>query len=451
MLLHKTQSLGSFAIGAIITLAIGFFFAAKTEPLHADASPVIVRSNIPYTPSSKASEAMIKQRASSMNAFAFELYRGLLKSDSGRNVVFSPLSIQGAFSLLYPATADATGKEISSTMHFLGQPASYHESMKGYLLHLDNIFAEKFAGKRFQWHMANNLWVDKTYGLQPKYMDTVRAYYNAQVIKLDLKSSPLTQEDSRRFINNYVEKQTNSLIKDLLPANSLGSDTATVLTNAVYMLADWADPFISRETHKDNFYLPEGVLSVDMMQRTGIYEYMQGDDYAALSMRYVGDKLALLIVLPETGIKLEDFSQTWDNDKLALTLQQLGSDRVTLSLPKFTFSWGSRSLRGPLAELGLQSLFLRGGNPLPRLLTLNGLAFNNGSAIQDVYHQAKIVVDEKGTEAAAATAVTVIATSARPSEPPKEFKVSRPAMFVIYDEKYHGILFMGQLVNPLAR
>ena len=120
-------------------------------------------------------------------------------------------------------------------------------------------------------------------------------------------------------------------------------------------------------------------------------------------------------------------------------------------MPKFSFAWGSASLKQPFKQLGFTALFNDTDDPLPRLLTEDSVPLTRGVYIDDIYHKANIIVDEKGTEAAAATGIIVGYRSAGRPEELKIFKMDRPAMFAIYDTKYHGVLFMGHVANPLMR
>ena len=67
--------------------------------------------------------------------------------------------------------------------------------------------------------------------------------------------------------------------------------------------------------------------------------------------------------------------------------------------------------------------------------------------IDEVYHQAFISVDEKGTEAAAATGVVMNLKSAMPS-PTNTFRADHPFIFLIQDKETNTILFLGKVTNP---
>ena len=418
-------------------------------------APLMAGPSSAYQPVSHASADMIRERAADMNRFAFELYQRLLPANTERNLVFSPLSVQSAFALLVPATTDHSlaGSQLQSAMHFTEPQSACHEALKGYLLHLGSIFSQRIDNRRLAWHLADDIWVDKKFGLQPEYLNTVKSFYDTDVRQLDLASSPAAGEASRTAINRYVAERTNNLIRGLLPPGALNGESKVVLTNAVYMLADWKEPFGRSATRSDTFYPFGGPPEqVAMMKRTGRYLYLENDLFSAISVPYSGGELAVLFLLPANEEPLVGFAAGWDAGRLQDVLASLQPARVALTLPKFRFTWGSASLTKPLQQLGLSALFDSNSDPLTGILTQNLAPLRGGVAIQELFHQATIIVDEKGTEAAAATGGVIGYTSAeRPDEPVKTFKVDHPAMFAIYDTKYHGILFVGHLADPLAR
>ena len=73
--------------------------------------------------------------------------------------------------------------------------------------------------------------------------------------------------------------------------------------------------------------------------------------------------------------------------------------------------------------------------------------------IGDVIHQANIDVDEKGTEAAAATAVEHVGdrrrlAGSRPSGKMITLRLDHPFLFVLRDVETGAVLFMGRVVDP---
>ena len=172
-----------------------------------------------------------------------------------------------------------------------------------------------------------------------------------------------------------------------------------------------------------------------MMTQVNSFEYMETNRYQAVSLPYSNPDLQMLIVLPQEGVPLHEVEDALTPKAFEQTVAALQMEKVALNLPKFDFRWGTQSLRKMLIELGMRRVFVPSSEHFPHLLLLEGVPPTFPLYIEDVFHQAKIIVDEKGTEAAAATAIVGSATGAPPpGERPKAFHVHRPALFLIYEK-----------------
>jgi len=399
-----------------------------------------------YAAQGDATATEISERVGLANKFALALYKTI--SEESDNIVISPLSIQTAFSLLYPATEDnsTAGNEIATALGFGDDRDSFNQAMKSYLVNMDSAFSGESSDQRLEWSLVNQVWVDKAYGLQDSYLDTIKIYYNSGAAALDFGA---TADQSRQLINDFIALNTNDLIKDLLPPGSIDALTRVVLTNSVYMLADWAKPFEKNNTYTEDFEtLSSGKVQADMMRQTGSFKYYETSEYQALAMSYIQDHVAMLVVLPGPSQQINSFETGFDEATFASILENLESQSVSVNLPKFTLEWGTSSLKEGLQALGMTKVFSAATDNFPKLLAVNGEpATDLDLYISDVYHKAKIIVDEKGTEAAAATAIVNKVTSVDPGEP-KVFTVDHPALFFIYDTEHKGILFMGRIADP---
>ncbi|MBF0442361.1 MAG: serpin family protein [Oligoflexales bacterium] len=407
------------------------------------------QSSLKFEMTSTASSAQIKALAQNANSFSFKIYGKIAEGVKNGNVFISPLSIRTAFALLYPATK--AGKksfdEISSVLTFDKNQENFYRDMKGYLIELSKFFDQKIKDARYEWSLVNRVWVDQSFDLNQKYLDVIKVNYNSSVGILDFHTSP---EPSRLSINKFVEESTKSMIKDLLPEGSIKQNTSVVLTNSVYMLADWLYPFPSSK-NEGLFKTDSGEsLTVPVMTQTASVPFFKGTGYKAVSLPYVGDKIAMLIVLPDAGKAVSDFEKTVTQKMFNEEITAgLAAKQVEITMPKFTFTFGSVSIKESLSALGLVESFKPTENHFPDLLQKDGKPVSDTVYIQDVFHQAKVVVDEKGTEAAAATAIVVGATSSGiNNQKPETFIVDHPALFYIYDKTYGSILFMGRLANP---
>ncbi|NIN65138.1 MAG: serpin family protein, partial [Anaerolineae bacterium] len=242
-------------------------------------------------------------------------------------------------------------------------------------------------------------------------------------------------EDSRVTINDWVSDETEAKIKDLLPPNSITPVTELVLTNAIYFNAAWRHPFDEEFTHDGTFNLLDGdQVTVPMMELGAYVGYAEGEGYQAVELPYDGQKLSMVILLPEAG-RFGEFTSALDSEGMALILRHVSLQNVHLTMPRFTYESGFR-LRETLAAMGMPAGFARAD--------FSGMDGTRILFIDDVFHKAFVAVDEAGTEAAAATAVMMISGVHRP----REVRVDRPFVFMIRDIDTEAILFLGHVVNP---
>jgi len=214
-----------------------------------------------------------------------------------------------------------------------------------------------------------------------------------------------------------------------------------VLVNAIYFKADWDVPFDSNNTSDSAFTLLDGSQTqVKMMNNDELtLSYVKGDGYQAVELPYNGNAAAMNIIMPDEG-NFHNFEMTLDAQKLNDIFNSIQSTPITLGLPKFTFTTDF-SLSDKLKSLGMTDAFDS------NKADFSGMTGNHDLFISDVVHKAFVAVDEKGTEAAAATAVIMEAMSA-PVQQKVHLVIDHPFIFVIRDLASGQILFIGRVLNP---
>ena len=244
-------------------------------------------------------------------------------------------------------------------------------------------------------------------------------------------------EAARRTINDWVAARTKDRIKDLIPQGVLDGLTRLVLTNAIYLKAAWLHPF--DDAVPGTFHRADGSgVQAQLMSQREDLAYGAGDGYQAVRLPYVGG-LSMVVIVPDAG-KLDSFERGLDGASLRRIANGLSSVQVTLSMPKFSFR-SKAMLKDALSELGMPIAFTGDAD-------FSGMTKQEPLEIAEVIHQAFIAVDEKGTEAAAATAVVMRGTAAPLRQ--VELKIDRPFLFLIQDDETGAILFMGRLADPKA-
>ena len=260
--------------------------------------------------------------------------------------------------------------------------------------------------------------------------------YGGGLSLLDFLNAP---DESRVVINDWIAAQTRNRIEDLIPRGAVNTFTRMVLTNAIYFKASWSEPFHEARTEDRPFNLLDGnQVAVATMRQSAEYGYASGNGYQVVELPYHGNELSMVILMPGSG-RFEEFESTLSSARLAGILEDVGFRQVDLSMPKFTFGWGA-SLADALRTMGMPSAFD------PAEADLSGMTDVEQLYFTDVIHKAFVAVDEEGTEAAAATAVIIGATSA-PVEP-IVVTLDRPFVFLIRDIPTETILFLGRVVDP---
>lgn len=366
------------------------------------------------------------------NQFAFDMYQQIngQPDQADKNVFFSPYSLSTAMAMLYAAAEGETKAQIQKTFHY-PMPAILNPNSAA----LYNQFNK--PNPDYKLATVNDLWMQQ--GLTPtkSYIDTVQRYYSGQVTTLDFEGS---SDSARQTINKKIAEKTKQLIPELLPKGSIKSDTAVVLTNAVYFKGDWTLPFTAERTSAQPFYNAIGRAStVQMMQQQSYFSYYEDKHIQVVQLPYKGDDLSMLVVLPKLNHKLamQQLAKSLSATKIKQWRSGLVRQEVDLQLPKFKLD-ARYQMKTLLADMGMPKAFNNGAE-------FNLYADGPPIKLDEVYHQAVVTVDEKGTEAAAAAGAVGMYVG---MSYPVEFKADHPFMFVIKDNKTDAILFLGQVNKP---
>ena len=366
-----------------------------------------------------------------MNAFTTDAYKQLAGGDA--NLILSPFNIATALSMASAGARGQTAKEIQAVLHLHYDPK--YDSALGVLL-ADLTKAGNTGGNEL--HTANGLWVQKGFAIQPAFENTLTNNYRAALTALDFIANP---EAARSQINRWTEEQTKDKIKNLFPAGSLDAQTRLVLTSAIYFYGKWQDPFIPSRTQSAPFVLPTGATTqANFMNQTAHFGYADTSSAEVLEMRYAGTGLAFDVLLPKTLTGLPDLEKSLTLENLTGWLGNLTTRNVQVSLPKFRAE-SEFSLRNALSTMGMPTAFTDKAD-------FSDIDPKRGLAISEVVHKAFVDVSEQGTEAAAATGITMRATAMRMPEQAVVFRADHPFIFLIRDTSTGVILFIGHLMNP---
>jgi serpin B len=218
--------------------------------------------------------------------------------------------------------------------------------------------------------------------------------------------------------------------------------TRLVLMNAVYFDAMWKDTFEREDTRSQQFCLVTGdSAAISMMHQTARMKCAENASWQALEMPYDGNEMSMVILLPRTNAGLASLENALTAGMIDTIISGMADTPVVLSLPKFEFTSGSISLVGPMEALGMHDAF-------SSIANFSGIDGQQDLSITDIIQKAFVAVDEKGTTAAAATAVTIGVTSIQIPDNPIYFTADHPFLFFIRDIATGQIVFIGKVMKP---
>ena len=367
------------------------------------------------------------------NLFSIDMYKKLGEASSG-NVFYSPYSIFSAMAMTYEGANGETYDEIKKVFHFPDR-----EKLRPNFARIYNEINREV--RDYELRTGNALWVQKDFPLLEEYKTTVEKYYGGKAANLDFVNET---EKSRETINKFIEEQTNGKIKDLISKGILDRYTRLVITNAIYFKGTWKWEFKKSDTRDEDFFItPKETVKVPMMYmkpEKAEFNYTETEKLQILELPYKGDRISMIILLPkkESGYTLKDVEKELSYENLKKWLMKMQKTKLdAIYIPKFTFKT-KYFLKDALTKMGMKTSF-SGNADFSKITGKKDLFISN------VIHQAFIDVNEKGTEAAAATAIVMKLKALKPTY---IFRADHPFIFIIHDKETGSILFMGRLVNP---
>ncbi|WNG20596.1 serpin family protein [Cystobacter fuscus] len=361
--------------------------------------------------------------------FGAELYREL--REPGKNLFFSPYSVSQALAMVYAGARGETASQMGQGLRFSLPQDRLHPAMNALNQALLAPSASTGQATPPQFHGVNATWGQKGFAFQPGFLDVLALHYGTGMHVADFSTNP---SGIREDINTWVWAQTQERIKDLLPPTAVTPLTRLILVNALHFKAAWQSPFWEKGTQDAPFHTLEGTTRQVPMMRGGGARHMKGEGFEALALEYVGGGFRMLIVLPDSG-RFEEIESRLSADFLDGIRGALTSRQEDVHLPRFEVET-SASLIPKLRELGIRDLFDEHAD-------LSGVSSAESLVISSIEHKAFVSVNEKGTEAAAATAVV-----AGPPTMPVPFLVDRPFLFLIEHVSTKNVVFLGRYMTP---
>lgn len=373
---------------------------------------------------------------SSSIPFALALYAAL--RDRPGNIAVSALSVATALAMTRLGASGETAAEMARVLH---APDSADEAASALGAYLRDV---RGTNERYVLRAANRLFGERTYSFEALVLERMRAAFGASFEALDFRGAP---EATRVRVNEWVAGETGERIRDVIPPGEIDGETRLVLANALYFLGDWEQPFSAEATRPSPFRLARWQSKkVATMHAREWCSYAALDGVRVLEKTYKEGRIAMTFVLPDAVDGLATLEARLSPECLKTWTDALAGRMVDVALPKFTMDAPvPLALKPALTTLGMPSAFDGDAADFTRLANPPDPA--DRLFVSEVFHKVFVRVDEKGTEAAAATAVSMMRAGGRP---PKvdEFHADHPFLFLLRDTRTGEILFLGRVCDP---
>jgi serpin B len=438
--------------------ALGCSGSGSGPAAEQSADVTIAKSSVVQTPPSSIPASAVSAAVAANNAFAVDLYAHVLEQ-AGRNVLTSPISASLALTMTYAGANGATKAEMATALHL--DPSAGDAAFAG-----QNALSQSLNGRAaaalanakqgvspdaqppdadYQLQVVNSVWGEKTYTWEQPFLDVLAANYGTGVYQQDFVHG---YDSARLTINDWVDTHTNDKIKNLLPSGSLDENTRMVLVNAIHLKLPWDSAFEPEQTEPGDFLRGDSSkVPTSFMNQTRTFAYVDDGQAQVVSLPLSNRELSVVIALPHAGVTLAQYEATLTASSAALATPA-ATQLVSLSLPKTTFTSDSFSLSDALKQMGMKLAFDKGR------ADLSGLCAHppdgDNLYVADVIQKAMISMQEKGVEAAAATAVIVAGDGAAfvPEPTPVPMNVNRPYLVALVDNPTGAVLMLGHIQDP---
>ena len=395
--------------------------------------------------------------AAATNRLGLEIFREILATQSGANVVVSPYSIHTALALAFVGACGKTRAEIIRALSLPDDNAAVEAGFGALRSGLEALvatstkeaeFASRYGGKQdpIVWRLANRLFGQTGYPFRADFCATLRDRFGSPLEALDFHRAP---NEARLRINAWVAEQTADRIRDLIADGQLGRDTRLVLVNALYLKAPWSFPFPTEKTKPAPFHFVDGTAAdVPTMRHVAHYGYAKEPHATVVTLPYVDPNLQFVIVLPHAGVDLQQVIEAIEVPVLARWAKlEATALRIDLLLPKLRVESPTIELGTTLQKLGIRRAF----DEPPQSADFDAIAPRRAEEylfLSSIVHRTFVAVDEQGIEAAAATALVTRGGAAFRPAPPIAVRVDRPFLFIIQHRPTSTCLFLGQIKDP---
>lgn len=369
------------------------------------------------------------------NEFSVDLFRNTVMKDleNGKNTLVSPESVLFALGMTSNGAKGDTLKQMQNVLCKDVDTDTFNKNM-------NKLMTSAQSSSDFKFSIANSVWVKDMQGmtLTEQFARSCKQMYNAEMFKAPFNDETLKQ------MNNWVNEKTDKMIPKII--DEFGDDTAAVLLNCIAFDAKWEKPYEKKDVVENReFNLQSGKTVNCSMMHSEEKLYVSDDKSQGFIKNYKGGKYAFMAILPNEDVSLSDYVKSMTAQSFAkMYAGKTTQYQVLASVPKFKYDYSAK-LNDTLKQMGITDAF--DGEKAD----FSGMTEQQKLFISNVLHKTHIELDEEGTKAAAATAVTMDVSGALPAkEDIKEIRLDRPFAYAIMDTQTGLPVFMGTVCDPTA-
>jgi serpin B len=338
----------------------------------------------------------------------------------------------------YAGTAGDTARQLAQVLRFTLPPDKLGPAFADLLAKLNGPPVRAAEPRAYQLVLAGSLWRQKGLGLNPEFIQRLRAGFGTDVNTADFAQA----EPTRKALNDWAARQTKDRIKDLAPAGALSAQARLVLAGAACFHSGWQEKFPKDETQDGPFQVSaDQSARVMLMHLRKRFDYAQSDGLQMLELPYAGGELSMLLFLPRKADGLAEMEQGLSGGTIDQWIRDKRSSAVDVTLPRFSLA-GEFVLAGTIKDMGVTDVFD------PDRADLSAMGVGGKGWVSQVVHKAMVSVDEEGTDALPPAAERAGSAEMIRLDNPKVFRADHPFVFVVRHNATGQILFMGRVANP---
>ena len=342
----------------------------------------------------------------------------------GSNFVFSPAATYYNLLPIFFGAKTNSEKELM-------QIFSFSNSQKGFY-NIETRLFPAFTSENYSMNTFNGILFDTRYTFLDSYKKFISSEIQYELLSKDFSDRELLAGN----VNQLISDNTNNKIQQIISADEL-VNARMIIMNAIYFKSDWYDKFDQNLTNEDFFHLSDNErISVLYMHKTADYKYFENEFYQVIELKYANEEASFVAALPKEGINLQKAVNVFNED-FENTMSELSAKKIRLSIPKIALTYKS-DLKTILEQMNVKEIFSDKAD-------LSGITGNKELFVDKVVQAVTFVLDEEGSEAAAAN-VTVV--KEKGASMVIEMNINRPFFFFVRNNKNNIILFSGLVSDP---